>query len=458
MSQIKNKTRLIENGETNLLQKARKLVLESFEHGLLAAEPKRLIHSKLSLEGSILSIEKLSFDLNQYRNIFVVGGGKAGGAMAEGLEKILGKRITAGEINVPYNSKQKTGIIKISETSHPVPDLAGVEGTRRIIAIAEQANEDDLIICLISGGGSSLMPLPHDGVSLEDKKALTNALIRSGAPITDINTVRKHISAFKGGWLAKKAYPASVLNLILSDVVGDPLEVIASGPTVPDHTTFREAKSILEKRNLWTTTSGSIRKIISDGIKGIIEETPKPWDPAFKKVHNIILGNVRTASLAVLDYLKSKELKAQLLTTALEGEAKNVGTSLASIACEVDSLGKPFSKPVGIVAGGETTVTVIGKGSGGRNQELALSAALGLTKTKNCVVASLSTDGVDGPTDAAGAIVDSFTILRAKQVGLDAQKALLDNNSYQFFSKIDDLIITEPTGTNVNDIIVIIVL
>jgi glycerate 2-kinase len=458
MIQIKNKTQLIENGKTPLLQKARTLALESLEYGLTAVDPKRLLRAKLSLKDSILSVENCSFDLNRYRNILVVGGGKAGGVMAEALEEMLGNRITAGAINVPYGSKQETRIIKISEAGHPVPDLAGVEGTCRIIAIAEQAAKEDLVICLISGGGSSLMPLPRGNVLLEDKKALTNALIKSGAPIQEINIVRKHLSAFKGGWLAKKAYPATVLNLILSDVIGDPLDAIASGPAVPDPTTFADAKSILEKYNLWADAPASVRKVLSDGVRGVIEETPKPADPVFERVYNVILGNIRTASLGTLDYLKSKGLNVHLLSTALEGEARQAGRFLASIALDADSLGKPLSKPLGIVAGGETTVTVRGKGVGGRNQELSLSAALKLGDAKTCVLASLSTDGVDGPTDAAGAIVDGFTIARAEQAGLDVKKALADNDSYRFFYGLDDLIITGLTGTNVNDISVIIIL
>lgn len=456
MSQIKNYVQLVEQGKTVLLQKARALALQSLEHGLNAVDPKKLLHSKISLKDAILGIENCSFDLNKFRNILVIGGGKATGAMAYALEEILGKRITTGAINVPYSNQYETKIIKISEASHPVPDEAGVEGTRLIMSLVNQTKKEDLVICLISGGGSSLMPLPVEGVLLEDKKTLTDALIKSGAAIKEINAVRKHLSALKGGWLAKKAYPATVLNLILSDVVGDSLDTIASGPTVPDPTTFIDAQKILHKYNLWKTAPNSVRKVLSEGVEGLIEDTPKPKDPSFKRVHNVILGNIKTASLATFEYLKSEGLNAKLLSTNIEGEAREVGKTFVQTGLEKSS-NQVLPKPMGFVWGGETTVTVKGKGAGGRNQELALAAALQLDN-RACTVASLSTDGIDGPTDAAGAIVDSFTVVRAQQLGLNANEFLADNNSYGFFEKLNDLIITGPTGTNVNDISVMIIL
>lgn len=458
MIQTKNKNQLIENGETELVRRARALALQSLECALNAVDPKQLLHSKLSLKKSNLRVDGSSFDLKNFRNIYVVGGGKASGLMAEALEEILGKQITAGIVNVPYGSKQKTRAIELHEASHPVPDQAGVEGTQRMIKIAEQADKDDFVICLISGGGSSLMPLPREGVSLEDKRELTGALLKSGATINEINVVRKHLSDFKGGWLAKKAYPAAVLNLILSDVVGDSLDSIASGPTVPDSSTFADAKGVLEKYGLWENAPSSVRKVLFEGAKGLIAETPKAGDPAFEKVYNVVVGNNQTASEAAVDYLKSDGLNTFLLTATLEGEAKHVGTELAALAREVAASGHPVHKPAGIVVGGETTVTVTGKGLGGRNQELALAAALKFKNAEACVLASLSTDGVDGPTDAAGAIVDGFTLTRAARLGLNPEEFLVDNNSYHFFSKLEDLIVTGQTGTNVNDISVIVVL
>jgi glycerate-2-kinase len=326
-----------------------------------------------------------------------------------------------------------------------------------MLEIAEKANGDDLVIVLISGGGSSLMPLPREGVLLRDKQEITDRLLKSGANITEINTVRKHLSCFKGGWLAKAAYPATILNLVISDVVGDSLESIASGPTVPDSTTFIDARRVLQRYDLWEKTPESVRGLISEGEKGSLEETPKADDACFEKVNSVVLGNCRSATLAALQHLQSEGLNALLLSSSLEGEAKAAGTLLSSVVKEIAASGNPVAKPAGIVVGGETVVTVRGKGSGGRNQELALSAALGLQGVEGAVVASVSTDGVDGPTDAAGAIVDEQTVNRAKRLGLDPVQFLAENDSYSFFTKLGDLIVTGPTGTNVNDISLIIV-
>jgi len=458
MATIKNKEELIRNGETKLNRKARALALRSLESALNAVDPKQIIKSKLLLKNLTLHVNGYSIDLKKFKNIYVIGGGKASGSMAEALEQVLGNSITKGLVNVPRSSKNKTDIIKLHEASHPIPDEAGVEGTRRMLKIAEQAKEDDLIICLISGGGSSLMPLPRGKISIADKKEITNALLKCGATINEINTVRKHISDFKGGWLAKKAYPSSILNLILSDVVGDPLDFIASGPTVPDSTTFSDAIKVLKKYRLWSKAPASIRKVLSDGEKGLIPETPKANDEAFKRVYNVVVGNNRLASLTAQKYLKSEGLNTLLLTSTLEGEARHVGIMLASIVHEVSVSGNPVPKPAGIIAGGETTVTVTGKGLGGRNQEIALAAAQKLNDMNGVVVASLSTDGVDGPTDAAGAIADGKTLVRAAKMGLTPEEYLAENDSYHFFSKLGDLIFTGPTGTNVNDVSVIVAL
>ena len=458
MIQIRNRWQLIENGETPLIRECRALSLQCLEKAVNAVEPKQLIKIKMKVENNHLEVEGYSFDLRKFKNVYVVGGGKAGGEMAQAIEELLGKQVTAGVVNVPYGTKQGTHIIVLNEASHPVPDEEGVKGTFRIMALAEQAEENDLLICLISGGGSSLMPLPREGISLEDKQALTNMLLKSGASITEINAVRKHLSAFKGGWLAKKAYPARILNLVLSDVMGDPLDSIASGPTVPDPSTFSDAKKILEKYDLWLNAPVSIRKILSEGIKGLLQETPKAGDSAFENVHNVIIGNNRTASIATVECLSSKGLDTLLLADMLEGEASEAGKVLAKLTKGVFVCNAPIFKGLGIVAGGETTVTIRGKGIGGRNQELALSAALNLKESEKCVIASFSTDGVDGPTDAAGAIVDRYTLKRARHLGLDPEKYLAANDSYNFFLKLGDLIFTGPTGTNVNDISVIVAL
>lgn len=453
---IKNLEQLVQNGQTQADKKAREFALKSLEAAVNAVDPKKLIMSKLVLKGSILRVNCYSFDLNRFKNIYVIGGGKAGGSMAEALETILGERIKIGYVNVPRGSKHQTRIVKLNEAGHPIPDDSGVEGVKHMLEIAERAEENDLIICLISGGGSSLMPLPRNGITLADKRKITEDLLKCGATISEINTVRKHISGFKGGWLAKKAYPATVLNLVLSDVLGDPLEFIASGPTVPDSTTFSDAVKILKKYRLWEKSPESIKKVLLDGEKGLIPETPKADDKAFKKVFNVVIGNCRDACTAACEALKSVGLNTLLLTSLLEGEARHVGTVLASVAREIAASGKPVQKPAAIVAGGETTVTVVGKGKGGRNQEMTLAAALKISGLESCVIASLSTDGVDGPTDAAGAIADGKTVVKAEKTGLKAEDFLAENDSYNFFSKLGDLISTGPTGTNVNDISVVV--
>ncbi|NWF86944.1 glycerate kinase [Candidatus Bathyarchaeota archaeon] len=458
MTAIKNIEQLIKNGETVLNQKARALALKSLESALDKANPKQIIKSKLLLKNSILKADNYSFDLKKFKNIYVIGGGKASGAMAEAVERVLGERIRIGLVNIPKGNLHKTSIIELHGASHPIPDETGVEGTRRMLEMAEQAEKNDLVICLVSGGGSSLMPLPRGEISIADKREITNALLKCGATINEINTVRKHISDFKGGWLAKKAYPATVLNLILSDVVGDPLDFIASGPTVPDSTSFSDAINVLKKYGLWDKAPASIRKVLSDGEKGLIPETPKKGDKIFKKVFNVVVGNNRFASVGALEYLKSEGLNTLLLTTTLEGEARHVGVMLTSIAREIAASGNPIQKPAGIIAGGETTVTVTGKGLGGRNQEIALAAAQKLNNIDGAVVASISTDGIDGPTDAAGALADGKTLVKASKKHLMPEKFLAENDSYHFFSKLGDLIFTGPTGTNVNDISVIVVL
>jgi glycerate-2-kinase len=452
-----NKTQLIENGETAITRKARQIALESLDTALTCVEPGKLLKSQVFMENSEFIAGEHRFDLSKIENIYVLGGGKAAGAMAGALEEILGMRIKEGVINVPDGDQHKTHIVKKQEASHPIPDNRGVEGTRSMMSIAGKAHKDDLVIVLISGGGSSLMPLPRNGITLEDKQNITNCLLKSGARIQELNAVRKHISNFKGGWLAKKAFPASILNLILSDVVGDNLDAIASGPTTPDSTTFADARRVLEKYNLWKNAPLSIRKLLLSGAKGCIAETPKPDDSSFQKVKSLILGNCRSAAIAATRHLRAAGLNALLLTTTLEGEAKCAGDMLGTLANSIGRMNEPIPKPAAIVAAGETTVAVIGNGRGGRNQELVLGAALRLDGAEGVVVASLSSDGIDGPTNAAGAIADAKTVARATRKGIDPKKMLSQNDSNTFFTKLGDTIITGSTGTNVNDISVIIV-
>ncbi|MCW3981041.1 MAG: glycerate kinase [Candidatus Bathyarchaeota archaeon] len=472
MPKINNKKTLIENARSRVNRRARRIALTALEGALSAVDPKRIIKSRIILKRNRLRVQDREFDLSNFRKIFIVGGGKASGKMAEALEEILCNRISAGIVNVPYKethilsqvktaespgSSSRIGTIKLHQASHPIPDKAGLEGTKRILELASRAGKDDLIFCLISGGGSSLMPLPRGKISLDDKRLITESLLKSGATINEVNTVRKHISDFKGGMLAKAAYPATIVNVILSDVIGDPLDFIASGPTVPDSTTFRNAIEILKRYRLWETLLKPIKTVLTKGDRGILPETPKKGDKVFRKVHNFVIGNNRLASLATCKELEKQDLAPLLLTSYMEGEAKHVGIMLGSIAREILKSEHPLPKPCGIVAGGETTVTVIGDGKGGRSQELVLAAALKISGLKGAVVASLSTDGVDGPTPAAGALADGETVSRSLGQKLDPRSLLANNDSYNFFSRMDDLILTGPTETNVNDIALIVV-
>ncbi len=412
MVKTKNRDQLVRNGETEKTRKARKLALKSLEHALTVVNPMALEKKQVTVEDSVLRVGEHRFDLGEIGCINMVGGGKAAGAMTTALEEVLGKRITAGIVNVPQGELHKTHIVRMQEASHPIPNKASVHRARLVMEIAEQAQEDDLVITLISGGGSSLMCLPRGNVSLEDKQTLTDRLLKSGARINEINTVRKHISEFKGGWLAKKAYPATILNLVLSDVVGDSLEVIASGPTVADPTTFSDARAVLDKYGLWQGTPIAIQELVCAGENGTVAETPKPSDPAFKRVHNLILGNCGTAAVGACRYLKEQGLNTLLLTSTLQGEAKSCGSMFGSLADNVTRTDEPIPRPAAIVAAGETTVTVTGNGLGGRNQELVLAASLKIANMEGAVVASLSTDGIDGTTKAAGAIADAKTLKR----------------------------------------------
>lgn len=455
---ITNKDKILNNALSEVNRRARSIALDAIEKAIESVNPKNLIRSKVLLVDKKFMVNNRVFDLKSFRRIFVVGGGKASGYMAEAIEEILGERIHGGLIVVPRGTAKeiKTKIIRVHEASHPIPDESSVEGAKKIIKLAEKAEESDLVICLISGGGSSLMAYPHDGITLEDKRRITEILLKCGANINEINTVRKHLSKFKGGQLAKSVYPATLISLLLSDVVGDPLDVIASGPTVPDSTTFKDAINVLKKYNIWDKAPKSIRKLLSDGERRLISETPKSDDPCFKKVYNFVIGNNRIACLSAIEELKKRGLNTLLFTSLIEGEARNIGLFMSSVAREIAISNNPIPRPAGIVIGGESTVTVIGKGIGGRNQEIALASALGISGLKGVVIASASTDGIDGPTDAAGAIVDGDTVYRSKLKGLNAEEYLRDNDSYSFFAKIGDLIFTGPTGTNVNDITILI--
>ncbi|MFQ6059193.1 MAG: glycerate kinase [Anaerolineae bacterium] len=419
---------------------------------LEAVDPERAIKRQVSLTDDTLRVGERAYDLRKYRHITVVGGGKAGASMARAVEDILGPRIAAGLVNVKYGYTAETQIVEINEAGHPIPDQAGLAGARRIAELAKQAGEADLVLCLISGGGSALLPLPSLGITLADLQTLNDALLRCGATINEINAVRKHLSQIKGGGLARLAYPAELVSLILSDVVGNPLDVIASGPTVPDASTFAQACGVIEKYGLWEEIPASIAQRLRQGQAGAIPDTPKAGDPIFARTYNLVVGSNEIAAQAAIARAQELGFNTLLLSTFVEGEAREVGRVFAAVAKEIAHSGQPVPRPACVVAGGETTVTIRGQGKGGRNQELALAAALEMAGLEGTMVIGLATDGTDGPTDAAGALADGTTIERAQARGLDAARHLADNDSYHFFEALGDLIITGPTNTNVNDL------
>lgn len=455
---IKNAERLRLNGSTPKLRRLREDAIEILEAALEAADPKEAVRNSLSIQDNTLRILGREFDLKAYRRILVIGGGKASGRMAEALECILGDLIDGGVIIIPRGTETDLRLrrVKALGSSHPLPDEEGVKAVGEMLSLLEDVDEETLILALISGGGSALMTYPAEGVSLEELREVTSKLMLAGARINELNAVRKHLSAIKGGRLAAKAQPATIVSLIISDVVGDPLDTIASGPTAPDSTTYGDAVEALKRYGLWEEAPPSVKRRLKAGLRGEVDETPKPGDPLFKRVLNVVVANNYTAASAALKRAESLGYRALLLSTRVEGEARIIGGLYASIAQEIISTGHPLKPPSAIIAGGETTVTVRGSGRGGRNQELALASALGL-RGLDALVASMATDGVDGPTDAAGALADGMTVERAEALGLDPLEHLNQNDSYNFFKPLGDLIETGPTGTNVNDIVVILI-
>jgi hydroxypyruvate reductase len=392
--------------------------------------------------------------------IFVVGAGKAGSPMAASISDIFGEKISAGLVIVKYGHTGGTSFdfskrIRIIEAGHPVPDEVGLAAAREIETLLSGVTKDDTVLCLISGGGSALLTLPVSGLTLSDLQATTGALLAAGATINQFNTVRKHLSAIKGGGLARLAAPARVCSLILSDVVGDPLEVIASGPTVPDPTTFADTWDIIEQFQLHDRLPISVVQHLRQGCEGGLPDTPGAGDAVFNRVSNAIIGSNRIAARAAVEAARAEGLNALLLTTFIEGEAREVGRFVAGLAKGLASDEGAVRRPACLIAGGETTVTVRGDGQGGRNQEMALAIAVALAGWSNTLVVCLATDGNDGPTDAAGAFADGATISRAQALGLDSVKYLQHNDAYNFFAPLNDLIMTGPTNTNVNDLIFI---
>ncbi len=428
--------------------------LAIFRAALDAANPYEDVVRALAREDDTLRVNGRAYDLARGR-VIVIGAGKAGAPMAQAVEDRLGDKVVAGAVTVKYDHTGSTRKIKLNEAGHPLPDENGARSTREIVQLLRDLEPDDLVLCLLSGGGSALLELPVESISLDDFRALTNALLKSGATVNELNALRKHLSQVKGGGIARHAQPASVVSLILSDVLGSPLDVIASGPTAPDSSTYTEALAVIQKYELREKIPASIVAHLERGLRGEIADTPKPNDPLFARVNNIILADNSTACRAAAEAARERGYLAQILSTQMQGEARIIGESLARAAKEKTARANPL--PICLLAGGEPTVTIRGHGKGGRAQELALAAARELEGAEDILLLCAGTDGTDGPTDAAGAIADGSTVERARVRGLDASEFLDNNDSYHFFQALDDLIITGPTNTNVNDLMLVLI-
>ena len=443
---------------------------------LAAVDPGQALRRHLNREDDFLVVADRRYDLGWFERVWIAGGGKAAAPMVVALADILGDQLDGGVAITKYGhsglrtEEKGSGTqhtpgalsvgdspIVIREAGHPIPDEAGVAGARQLAELVTGAGPNDLVICPISGGGSALLTLPVSGIELADLQSLTGQLLRSGATINELNTVRKHLSQIKGGGLARMAAPGRVISLILSDVVGDPLDVIASGPTSPDPTTYADAWAVLDRYQLIEVAPKPILSRLRAGLAGKVAETPKADDPIFERVQNVVVGSNRLAAEAATAKALELGFNALLISTFVEGEAREVARVAAALAEEIERRRRPVAPPACIVWGGETTVTVSGDGLGGRNQELALAAAQALDGWSDVVVVALATDGTDGPTDAAGAIATGETVARARQQGLDPADYLVRNDSYHFFQRLGDLIITGPTQTNVNDLLLLFV-
>ncbi|MBN1841010.1 MAG: glycerate kinase [Deltaproteobacteria bacterium] len=450
------------NKQHKELEMIRSDAKEIFAGCLGAVDPYRAVKRFVHLEGDRLVVgmegrPKTELDLAEFDRISLVGAGKATAPMARAIEDLFGKRIQKGLINVKYGFTQELAFTEITEAGHPVPDENGVKGSRKIFDFLQSAGEKDLIFSLISGGGSALLPHPGGDITLSDKQEITRRLLACGASIDEINAVRKHIASSKGGQMARAAFPATVVNLMLSDVVGDKMDVIASGPFVPDTSTFKDVWGIFKKYNL-KDIPAFIQKHIKAGLDGQIPETPKKNDTIFDRVFNFVVGSNILALEAASAKAKELGYETLILSSMVEGETREVARVHTAMAKEIVKTGRPIPPPACVISGGETTVTIRGDGLGGRNQEFCLAACLDLVELPpRVVILSGGTDGNDGPTDAAGALVDPLTVTRGKDAGMEAAEFLNRNDAYHFFEKTSDLLMTGPTNTNVMDVRLVLV-
>jgi glycerate 2-kinase len=419
---------------------------------IAAGDAGRLTRRALVRRGSRLRVGDRTFDLGRIRRVVVVGAGKASGTMAEAAETLLDGVSVEGLVAVKERRDPGPRRVRVVEAGHPIPDARGEAAAREILRLARDAGPDDLVLCLISGGGSALTPAPVPGVTLAEKQTVTRLLLECGATINELNAVRKHLSRLKGGQLARAAHPAPVIALLLSDVIGDPLDVIGSGPTAPDPTTFGDVLAILDRFGLRDRLPPTVRTHLEAGARGETQDTPKPGDPVLAGVTNVVIGNNGLVVDAAVEEARRLGLVPWLMTRRLQGEAREVARVFAAVMDETARGGVVAGRPACLIAGGETTVTIRGHGTGGRCQEFALALVPELATMRDAVVLAAGTDGSDGPTEAAGAVVDPTTLERARGKGLDPRRALVENDSHLFFAALDDLVVTGPTGSNLMDV------
>ncbi|MBZ6495411.1 glycerate kinase type-2 family protein [Natrinema longum] len=440
---------MIEDRDRLASSEARELALDCLETGIEAGHPRTVVREAVALEGDALRVGDAAYDRREYEEIVVLGGGNAGAHVAVALEEILGDRIDRGV--VVTDDPVETDRVTVREGDHPVPSERGVDATRELLETADAVDEDTLVLAAITGGGSALMPAPAGGVSLADLQSTTDGLLASGADIHEINAVRKHLSALKGGQLARRLAPGTVASLVLSDVVGNDPSVIASGPVAPDESTFEDALAVLERYRI--DAPDAVVDRLERGTAGEIAETPSPDDPAFDTVSNHVVADGMTVLEAARETAADRGYETLVLSSRVRGEAREAATTHVAVAEEALATGTPISPPAVILSGGETTVTVRGDGAGGPNQEFATSAALALENGGRITVAAVDTDGIDGATDAAGALVDGATVADPD----DARVALAENDVYPYLASRDALLLTGPTGTNLNDLRVLVV-
>jgi hydroxypyruvate reductase len=435
-----------------MMEDLKKECLTVFEAGLKAVDPYEATKNHVRRQGDQLVIAGREYPLSSFDHVYVIGAGKAGASMALALEEILGGELAGGLVIVKYGHLADLKKVRLIEAGHPVPDEAGFKGAQALAEMAAGFGEKDLVFCLISGGGSALLPLPVSGVSLKEKQDTTRLLLQCGAPIHEINTIRKHLSRIKGGGLARIAHPATLVSLMLSDVIGNDLDVIASGCTVGDRSTFEDCYKILNKYDLERAIPDSVRTHLQGGLEGERDETPKPDDPVFETTANIIIGSNMQCLEAAEQKARERGFNTLILSSFVEGETKEIARVHGAILKEITNSGRPIPRPACIISGGETTVTIQGQGKGGRNQEFVLACGMDIAGWVGTAVFSAGTDGTDGPTDAAGAYADWRMADKAESLGLDPHHYLENNDSYHFFEKLDDLVTTGPTNTNVMDI------